>query len=378
MSNSTKTKERVIVAMSGGVDSSVAAYLLAREGYDVVGVTMRLWASEAEDITPDHQGCCSIEDIEDARRVCQTLGVPHYVLNVEREFREHVVDYFVDEYQKGRTPHPCIACNDRIKYDFLMRRAEMLDAKYVATGHYARIGCDDETGERTLLKGVDPTKDQSYVLFGLSQPQLERMLLPVGWHAKARIRELAAEGGLHLADKRDSQEICFIPQGDYREFLKKRVEPKPGELMHVDGRVLGTHKGIEFFTIGQRRGLGIAPDSPSTERLFVTSVDADTGRVYLGPEDALYNSDVHIDGVNYVGGNPPSTPVHVTAKIRYNGQDASAVLSPGAAGEAELRFEEPQRAATPGQAAVFYEGDRVLGGGYVVSATTGPFAAALH
>jgi tRNA-specific 2-thiouridylase len=372
----TKAKARVVVAMSGGVDSSVAAYLLARDGYDVVGVTMRLWASEAEEVTTDHQGCCSIEDIEDARRVCQTLGVPHYVLNVEREFREHVMDYFVDEYQKGRTPHPCIACNDRIKYDFLMRRAEMLDAQYVATGHYARIGCDDETGERMLLKGVDPTKDQSYVLFGLSELQLQRMLLPVGGYAKTRIRELAAEGGLHLADKRDSQEICFIPQGDYREFLKKRIEPKPGEMVHVDGRVLGTHKGIEFFTIGQRRGLGVAPNTPATERLFVAGVDAESGRVYLGPEEALYKRDVAINGVNYVGGNPPSTPMHVTAKIRYNGQDASAVLSPGAPGEAVLRFEEPQRAITPGQAAVFYEGDRVLGGGYVVSATTGPSAAA--
>jgi len=363
---STTTKERVVVAMSGGVDSSVAAYLLVRDGYDVIGVTMRLWASEAEEITQDHQGCCSIEDIEDARRVCQTLDVPHYVLNVEREFREHVMDYFVDEYQKGRTPHPCIACNDRIKYDFLMRRAEMLDAKYVATGHYARIGCDDKTGLHTLLKGIDPAKDQSYVLFGLSEPQLDHMLLPVGAYTKPRIRELATEGGLHLADKRDSQEICFIP-GDYRDFMKKHVEPQAGEFVHVDGQVLGTHKGIEFFTVGQRRGLGIAPNTPLSERLFVTSLDHKSGRVYLGPEDALYEKDVYIDSVNYVGGIPPFSSMQVMAKIRYNGHDASALLFPGAAGEATLRFEEAQRAVTPGQAAVFYEGDRVIGGGYVRS-----------
>lgn len=362
-----RKKPRVVVAMSGGVDSSVAAYLLSREGYEVLGVTMRLWVAEDdEEITPDHQGCCSIEDIEDARLVCQTIGVPHYVMNVEREFREHVMDYFVEEYANGRTPHPCIACNDRIKFDFLMRRAQMMDAEYVATGHYARIVVDEVTSQRSLLKGVDDSKDQAYVLYGLSASLLERVLLPVGWHSKQRIRELASEAGLHLANKKDSQEICFIPKGDYREFIQKRIEPHPGELVHVDGRVLGVHKGIEFFTVGQRRGLGITPKAPVSERLFVTDVNPETRRVTVGPEEALYQHEVRVSKVNYISGNPPLEPIQVTAKIRYNGLVAHAMLSPGPDQVALLQFDHPQRAVTPGQAAVFFDGDRVIGGGQVV------------
>jgi tRNA-uridine 2-sulfurtransferase len=366
MTNPTP-KPRVVVAMSGGVDSSVAAYLLAQEGYDVVGVTMRLWvADDDEDITPDHQGCCSIEDIEDARLVCQAIGIPHYVMNVQDEFREHVMDYFVEEYAHGRTPHPCIACNDRIKFDFLMRRAEMMDAQFLATGHYARIVADEVSGERSLLKGVDDAKDQAYVLYGLSASLLERVLLPVGWYSKQRIRELAAEAGMHLADKKDSQEICFIPQGDYREFIQKRMKPHPGQIVHLDGRVLGDHKGIEFFTVGQRRGLGIEPNAPVTERLFVTDVDPETQRVTVGPEEALYQREVRVAGVNYIGGNPPAEPVQVTAKIRYNGLVATATLSSGPDRTATLEFNDPQRAVAPGQAAVFFDGDRVIGGGQVV------------
>ncbi len=346
--------------MSGGVDSSVAAYLLDREGYDVIGVTMRLWSADDEAVTPGHQGCCSIDDIEDARRVCQTIGVPHYVLNVEREFRAHVIDYFVAEYERGRTPHPCIACNDRIKFDFLMTRASMMDAEFVATGHYARVADGERPGERLLLRGVDASKDQSYVLFGLSQAQLRHVLLPVGEHTKSEVRALAAEGGLHLADKADSQEICFIPQGDYRDFLRTRVERQPGELVDATGRVLGTHPGIEFFTVGQRRGLGVS----TGERLFVTRVEPESRQVVLGPEEELFHRGVRVGQVNYVGGNSPTEAVRVTAKIRYNGRDAAAVLEPSGDG-AVLWFEEPQRAVTPGQAAVFFEADRVLGGGYI-------------
>ncbi len=363
----TAPKGRVAVAMSGGVDSSVAAYLLARDGYDVVGVTMRLWsAGDDDEVSPDHRGCCSIEDIEDARRVCQTIGAPHYVIDARREFRTHVIDYFVAEYRRGRTPHPCIACNDRIKFDFLMRRASMMDAEYVATGHYARV-VETDDGELALRQGVDSSKDQSYVLFGLGQEQLRRVLLPVGAHSKGGIRELAREAGLHLADKADSQEVCFIPSGDYRSFMQRQSEPSEGEIVDASGRVLGSHAGVEFFTVGQRRGIGVTASQVGLaegSKVFVTKVDAASRRITVGGGDDLLLRGVRVGDVRYVAGKRPPTPVRVDAKIRYNGRAASAVLHPGE-GEVVLRFDEPQRAVTPGQAAVFYEGDRVLGGGYI-------------
>ena len=358
---------RVVVAMSGGVDSSVAACLLARDGYDVVGVTMRLWdAAEDDDIAPDHRGCCSIEDIEDARRVSRAIGVPHYVVDARREFREHVIDYFVAEYRRGRTPHPCIACNDRIKFDFLLRRASMMDADYVATGHYARIEQTGD-GEMTLRRGADPAKDQSYVLFGLGQEQLRRTLLPVGGRSKAAIRAVARDAGLHLADKADSQEICFIPGGDYRRFMRREGEPSAGEIVDAAGRVVGSHEGVENFTVGQRRGTGVlAPQIglPEGAKVYVTRVDAATRRVTVGGAADLLARDVRVCDVAYVSGKRPSAPVRVDAKLRYNAPAASAELLPGD-GEALLRFDAPQRAVAPGQAAVFYQGDRVLGGGYI-------------
>ena len=241
--------------MSGGVDSSVAALLLMRQGYDVVGVTMRLWSLEDPNAPALNKRCCSVEDVEDARRVCQVIGAPHYFMNFEREFQSHVVDYFVREYDRGRTPHPCLACNDKIKFDFLLRRAMFLGADYVATGHYARIR-RGEDGFR-LLTGADGSKDQSYVLFTLRQPELERLLLPIGEYPKSEVRELAAEAGLPVANKPDSQDICFIPQGDYRKFIGERSTPRAGELVSTSGEVLGEHPGIQFFTIGQRRRLGL-------------------------------------------------------------------------------------------------------------------------
>ena len=354
------SKGRVIVAMSGGVDSSVAALLLSREGYDVVGVTMRLWTVEREDAPRQNKRCCSVEDVDDARRVCQTIGVPHYVMNFEREFQSHVVDYFCREYDRGRTPHPCLACNDKIKFDFLLRRAMFLDADYIATGHYARVEAD-EAGKR-LLKGVDGRKDQSYVLFTLGQRELDRLMLPVGVYAKDRIRAIAAEAGLPVADKPDSQDICFIPDGDYRKFIADRGRPTPGEIVDSGGSVIGQHPGVQFFTVGQRRGLRL-PANPGVP-MYVVEIDAEGNRVVVGCESELYRSSLFASRLNFPSGKTPTTPLDVTAKIRYKASEAPASLLPGD-GWAEVRFEEPQRAVTPGQPVVFYQGDELVAGGII-------------
>ncbi|MDP7579743.1 MAG: tRNA 2-thiouridine(34) synthase MnmA [SAR202 cluster bacterium] len=353
------SKGKVIVAMSGGVDSSVAALLLKRQGYDVIGITMRLWTVERDDLPSLNKRCCSVEDITDAQKVCQAIGVPHYVQNFEREFQQHVVDYFVREYDRGRTPHPCLACNDKLKFDFLLRRAMFLDADYIATGHYARLRHDGN--QIKLLKGADPTKDQSYVLFTLRQAELRKLLLPVGEYPKAHIREIAGEADLPVADKPDSQEICFIPDGDYRKFVGDRNKPKPGPILDSQGQVLGQHPGVHFFTVGQRRGLGIQGNSGNP--LYVVSIDGEKNEVVLGPERDLYRSVLWASQVNYTG-QLPIGPTRVTAKIRYKASESAGLLL--ANGKwAELRFDEPQKAVTPGQAVVFYSGEEVMGGGYI-------------
>ncbi len=359
---------KVIVAMSGGVDSSVAALLLKREGYQVIGVTMRLFNIEEKTLPAYYKGCCAVDDVEDARRVCEILGAPHYVLNLQREFKSHVIDYFVAEYQRGGTPHPCIACNDRIKFSFLLQRAHFLGAAYVATGHYARI-LHGQEGYR-LLTGADAAKDQSYVLYGMTQSQLSHTLMPVGWRPKEEIRELARNAGFPNADKPDSQEICFIPMGDYRDFLKKRVTPKPGRLVASDGAEVGTHRGIEFYTVGQRRGLGLSSPIP----LYVTDINPGTGDVTVGPEPELYRRDLWVSGANYPSGLEPPQGVRVSVKIRYKSEPVAATLHPRGP-DALVRFDEPQRAVTPGQAAVFYRGQEVLGGGRIVRTPEGPTAA---
>ena len=351
---------RVVVAMSGGVDSSVAALLLHRAGWDVVGVTLKLYSLDETELPADHQGCCTLDDVEDARAVCRRLGIPHYVLNMEREFHDQVMDYFVAEYRRGRTPHPCIACNDKIKFNQLMARADALGAEYVATGHYARV--ERARGGAILRKGADHGKDQSYVLFGMTQAQLARTLLPVGGYRKEEIRQLALDSGLITADKPESQDICFIPLGDYREFLRQRASGVPGEIVELDGAVVGTHQGIEYFTVGQRRGLGL-PHTPGEPR-YVVRLEADSNRVVVGPESALYAGETWVSGVNYVSGEALVEGTLVSVKIRYKSYEAAATLHPRRGGVL-VRFLEPQRAVTPGQAAVFYDGDTLLGGGTI-------------
>ena len=356
------SKGKVIVAMSGGVDSSVAALLLSQQGYDVVGITMRLWSVERDDVPASRKRCCSVEDVEDARRVCHEIGIPHYFLNFEKEFQRHVIDYFVQEYDRGRTPHPCLACNDKIKFDFLLRRATFLEADYIATGHYGRVR-STPGGQRILLKGFDSSKDQSYVLFTLGQQELQRLLLPVGEYRKDTIRALAEEAGLTVANKPDSQEICFIPDDNYRKFVSDRVRPRPGNLVSRQGDVLGSHPGIQFFTIGQRRGLGLS--GSSEKPMYVTRIDAESNEVVLGSQEDLMSTTLWASRVSYVSGTVPCEPMSVEAKIRYKADPSPATIIPISADSARVEFDKPQRAVTPGQAVVFYEGERILGGGYI-------------
>ena len=344
--------------MSGGVDSSVAALLLQQQGYEVLGVTMKLYNLDNADLPDYYRGCCTVDDVEDARIVCNRLGVPHYVFNVQREFQTFVIDYFCSEYQKGRTPHPCIACNDKIKFNFLVNRAQVMRADYVATGHYARI--EPDRNGLLLKKGVDPGKDQSYVLFGMGQQELSHTLMPVGAYSKESIRRMAQEARFPNADKPDSQDICFIPFGDYKAFLQERVGTNPGDIVHSSGAVLGQHRGIEFFTVGQRRGLGLTSADP----LYVLRVDAETNQVLVGPEAELYRDQLYLSRVNYVSGQPPAEPVRVGVKIRYKFEESGGTLYPQGGG-ATVHFDQPLRAVTPGQAAVLYQGDTVLGGGFI-------------
>ena len=352
---------RVVVALSGGVDSSVSAYLLKQAGYEVIGVSMRLATQEDPEALPAQRRCCGVEDVDDARRVCQVLGVPHYNLNFEKQFKAQVVDYFIREYQRGRTPHPCIACNDKIKFDFLLQRAMAWDAEFIATGHYARVIYAD--GSYRLLKSKDAAKDQSYVLYTLRQEQLQRLLFPVGELTKPEVRRLAADLGLAVADKPDSQEICFVPSGNYREFLAGHLDSRPGDILSTSGEVLGHHPGVAFFTVGQRRGLGLALGKPH----FVTHLDPERNLVVVGADQALWDDSCLASDVTFVAGQPPSGPVTVTAKIRYKSPETEAVLNPMGDGWAEIHFLEPQRAVTPGQAIVFYRGEEVLGGGLIAS-----------
>jgi tRNA-specific 2-thiouridylase len=356
-------RPRVTVAMSGGVDSSVAAALLLKQGYDVSGLTLRLW-SEADD-QPASNGA-ETGAIRDARRVADMLGIPHRVLDCTQQFKEHVVDDFIREYARGHTPNPCVACNRHIKFGFLLETALDLGADYVATGHYARVR-EVDAGYQ-LLRGTDRGKDQSYVLYHLVQRHLRRILLPVGDYTKGAIRELASGFGLPISDKPESQDICFVcdlpPTGrDYRRFLRAYAPEaiQPGPILDLEGRKVGRHQGLPFYTIGQRRGLGIAWKEP----LYVARLDASQNAVIVGPASSLGRERLLVNDVSYISGSPPAFPAVVTVKIRYTGTEIPATLRPAAGNQVSVSLSRPLRDVTPGQAAVFYRDQQVVGGGTI-------------
>jgi tRNA-specific 2-thiouridylase len=350
--------------MSGGVDSTATAWLLKEAGYDVIGVTMKLWEDDDPDYVEKEGGCCSLSSIDDARRVCDRIGIPFYVINFKPIFREKVIDYFIDEYQKGRTPNPCIACNKYVKFDALIKKAHELDAYYVATGHYAKISQDPVTGRYLIHLSEEKHKDQTYVLCNLTQDQLKHILMPLGaFDSKEKVREIASRFDPHVGGKSDSQEICFIPDDDHSRFLTEQLGDAihPGDFISVEGKNLGTHKGIVHYTVGQRKGLGLALPKPG----YVTRIDPDTNRVIIGGAEDVFSDTLYANDLNFMPFETLTEPMRITAKIRYAAQAAPATLYPEG-DKVRVVFDAPQRAITPGQAVAFYDNDLLVGGGTIL------------
>lgn len=355
--------KKVVVGMSGGVDSSVAAYLLKQQGYDVVGVTMQIWQDESHEEIENKGGCCGLSAVDDARRVATMLDIPYYVINFKSEFKRDVIDYFVREYLAGRTPNPCIACNRYVKWESLLTRSIQIGADYIATGHYARI-CELPNGRYAIRNSVTAKKDQTYALYNLTQEQLKRTLMPIGDYTKEEVRKIAEDIGLMVAGKPDSMEICFVPDNDYASFIEKEtgVTSVPGDFVDVDGNVIGKHRGVIHYTVGQRKGLGIALGKPA----FVVAIRPEQNQVVIGEDRDVYTERLYANNLNFMAVDDIPEPVHVKAKIRYSHEGAYCTVRKIDSDTIECMFDQPVRAVTPGQAVVLYDGEYVLGGGTII------------
>lgn len=355
--------KKVVVGMSGGVDSSVAAYLLKEQGYDVIGVTMQIWQDEEPGVQEENGGCCGLSAVEDARRVASELQIPYYVMNFKREFQEHVIDYFVGEYLHGRTPNPCIACNRYVKWEALLSRSLGIGADYIATGHYAQVE-RLKNGRFAIRNSATKRKDQTYALYNLTQEQLSRTLMPVGAYSKEQIRRIAEEISLPVASKPDSQDICFVPDGDYAAFIRKEYQGKipEGNFVTSDGQILGRHKGITHYTVGQRKGLGLALGYPA----FVLEIRPETNEVVIGTKEESMTREVRANRLNFMAVEDIEGEMRAFAKIRYNHKGAWCTVKRTEEDEICCVFDEAQRAVTPGQALVLYDGEYVLGGGTIL------------